>query len=60
MLCLLLVGRTNSVRAETGSAAFEKGMARSDFLIVPSEKRIGPIQIGMPLDEVVTLLGQSQ
>jgi hypothetical protein len=56
----LLTAQSNLTLAETGSAVFEKAMSSSDFQIVPNEKRIGPIRIGMPLDEVIKLLGRPE
>jgi hypothetical protein len=57
--CLLAIS-SDLAAPETGSAAFEKAISQSDFQIVPSEKRIGPIRLGMALDEVLKLLGRPE
>ena len=50
-------GSALTATGRTDPAIFEQAMAQSDFLIVPSEGRVGPIRVGMLLDEVVTTLG---
>lgn len=60
ILGFLLAVCTTSTAIETGSTAFEKAMSQSDFRIVPSANRIGPIRIGMTLEEVVKLLGRPE